>query len=105
MKRRLVNGNKILRGLTISESGEKRTFSYEDTLTPVVGYISKFESEAGKTKVNGIKGLERNYNKVLNQTKDGVLQGDRDVLSYISFDKNSVIRKRIDGATLNLNIP
>ena len=104
-KSRQVNGNKILRGLTISESGEKRTFSYEDTLTPVVGYISKFESEAGKTKVNGIKGLERNYNKVLNQTKDGVLQGDRDVLSYISFDKNSVIRKRIDGATLNLNIP
>ena len=104
-KSRQVNGNKILRGLTISESGEKRTFSYEDTLTPVVGYISKFESEAGKTKVNGIKGLERNYNKVLNQSKDGVLQGDRDVLSYISFDKNSVIRKRIDGATLNLNIP
>ena len=104
-KSRQVNGNKILRGLTISESGEKRTFSYEDTLTPVVGYISKFESEAGKTKVNGIKGLERNYNKVLNQTKDGVLQGDRDVLSYISFDKNSIIRKRIDGATLNLNIP
>lgn len=102
---RQVNGNKILRGLTISESGEKRTFSYEDTLTPVVGYISKFESEAGKTKVNGIKGLEKNYNKVLNQSKDGILQGDRDVLSYISFDKNSIIRKRVDGATLNLNIP
>ena len=102
---RQISGNKILRGLTISESGEKRTFSYEDTLTPVVGYISKFETEAGKTKVNGIKGLERNYNKVLNQTKDGVLQGNRDVLSYISFDKNSIIRKRIDGATLNLNIP
>ena len=102
---RNVNGNKILRGLTISESGEKRTFSYKDTLTPVVGYISKFETEDGKTKVNGIKGLERNYNKVLNQTKDGILEGDRDVLSYISFDKNSTIRKRIDGATLNLNIP
>lgn len=102
---RQVNGSKILRGLTISESGEKRTFSYNDTLTPVVGYISKFESESGKTKVNGIKGLERNYNKVLNQSKDGILQGDRDVLSYISFDKNSIIRKRVDGATLNLNIP
>ena len=102
---RQVNGAKILRGLTISESGEKRTFSYNDTLTPVVGYISKFESESGKTKVNGIKGLERNYNKVLNQSKDGILQGDRDVLSYISFDKNSIIRKRVDGATLNLNIP
>jgi cell division protein FtsI (penicillin-binding protein 3) len=100
-----INGVKILRGLTISESGEKRTFSYNDTLTPVVGYISKFESKAGKTKVNGIKGLEKNYNKVLNQSKDGILEGDRDVLSYISFDKNSTIRKRVDGATLNLNIP
>lgn len=102
---RQINGSKILRGLTISESGEKRTFSYNDTLTPVVGYISKFESESGKTKVNGIKGLEKNYNKVLNQSKDGILQGDRDVLSYVSFDKNSLIRKRVDGATLNLNIP
>lgn len=102
---RQIGGNRILRGLTISESGEKRTFSYEDTLTPVVGYISKFETESGKTKVNGIKGLERNYNKVLNQSKDGVLEGNRDVLSYISFDKNSTIRKRVDGATLNLNIP
>jgi cell division protein FtsI (penicillin-binding protein 3) len=102
---RQVNGTKILRGLTISESGEKRTFSYDDTLTPVVGYIEKFESESGKTKVNGIKGLEKNYNKVLNQSKDGILQGNRDVLSYVSFDKNSIIRKRVDGATLNLNIP
>ncbi len=102
---RQVNGTKILRCLTISESGEKRTFSYDDTLTPVVGYIEKFESESGKTKVNGIKGLEKNYNKVLNQSKDGILQGNRDVLSYVSFDKNSIIRKRVDGATLNLNIP
>ena len=78
-KSRYVGGNKILRGLTISESGEKRTFSYEDTLTPVVGYISKFETKDGTTKVNGIKGLEKNYNKVLNQTKDGILEGDRDV--------------------------
>lgn len=99
------NGTKILRGLTVSESGEKRTFSYEDTLTPVVGYISKYETDDGKTKVKGIKGLEKNYDKVLNESKDGVLKGDRDVLSYISFNKNSIIRSRIDGATLKLNIP
>ena len=102
---RKVTGGKILRGLSISESGEKRLFSYEDTLTPVIGYIRKFESEDGKTKVKGIKGLEKSYDKVLNESKDGVLKGNRDVLSYISFDKNSVIRKRVDGATLNLNIP
>jgi len=102
---RKVTGGKILRGLSVSESGEKRLFSYEDTLTPVVGYIRKFESKDGKTKVKGIKGLEKSYDKVLNESKDGILKGNRDVLSYISFDKNSVIRKRVDGATLNLNIP
>ncbi|QKJ24164.1 peptidoglycan D,D-transpeptidase FtsI family protein [Poseidonibacter lekithochrous] len=102
---RKVKGGKILRGLSISESGEKRLFSYEDTLTPVVGYISKFETKDGKTKVKGIKGLEKSYNKVLNESKDGILKGNRDVLSYISFDKDSIIRKRVDGATLNLNIP
>ena len=100
-----VKGGKILRGLSLRESGEKRLFSYEDTLTPVIGYISKFESEKGTTKVKGIKGLEKSYNKVLNESKDGILQGNRDVLSYIAFDKDSQIRKRIDGATLKLNIP
>lgn len=102
---RKVSGGKVLRGLSIVESGEKRLFSYEDTLTPVIGYVRKFESEKGKTRVKGIKGLERSYNKVLNESKDGVLKGNRDVLSYISFDNNSIIRKRIDGATLKLNIP
>jgi len=102
---RKVKGGKILRGLSIRESGEKRLFSYEDTLTPVIGYISKFETKSGTTKVKGIKGLEKSYNKVLNQSKDGILKGNRDVLSYISFDKDSLIRKRIDGATLKLNIP
>lgn len=100
-----INGNKVLRGLNISESGEKRRFSYADTLTPVIGYISKYESENAKTKVKGIKGLEKSYDNVLNESKDGLLKGNRDVLSYISFDKNSTIRKRVDGASLKINIP
>ncbi len=100
-----VDGGKILRGLNISESGEKRIYSYETTLTPVVGYITKYESNIGKTKVRGIKGLEKKYDDILNKTEDGILQGNRDVLSYISFDKNSIIKKREDGAKLILNIP
>lgn len=71
----------------------------------MVGYIRKFESENGKTKVKGIKGLERKYDALLNNTEDGILEGNRDVLSYISFDKNSIIKKREDGAKLVLNIP
>ena len=104
-KSRKVRGGKILRGLSINESGEKRLYSYNNTLTPVVGYISKFESENGKTKVKGIKGLEKNFNELLNNTKDGMLSGKRDVLSYISFDRDSLIKQRVDGADLVLNIP
>ncbi|RXJ90128.1 cell division protein FtsW [Arcobacter sp. CECT 8983] len=104
-KARKVDGGRILRGLSIVESGEKRVYSYEDTLTPVVGYIRKYESENGKTKVKGIKGLEKKFNDLLNSSKDGVLSGNRDVLSYISFNKDSTIKKRVDGANLVLNIP
>jgi cell division protein FtsI (penicillin-binding protein 3) len=104
-KSRKVRGGKILRGLSINESGEKRLYSYKDTLTPVVGYISKFESKNGKTKVKGIKGLEKKFDELLNNTKDGILSGNRDVLSYISFDRNSTIKQRVDGASLVLNIP
>lgn len=104
-KSRKVRGGKILRGLSINESGEKRLYSYNDTLTPVVGYISKFESKSGKTKVKGIKGLEKKFDELLNNTKDGILSGNRDVLSYISFDRNSTIKQRVDGASLVLNIP
>jgi cell division protein FtsI (penicillin-binding protein 3) len=100
-----INGTKILRGLSINESGEKRIFSYENTLTPVIGYIRKKENEKGKTKVIGIKGIEKSYDELLNKTNDGILKGNRDVLSYIAFDKNSTIKKRVDGAALKLNIP
>lgn len=100
-----TDSGKILRGLSINESGEKRTYSYEDTLTPVVGYITKYESQEDKTKVKGIKGLEKKFDTILNNSKDGILSGKRDVLSYISFNRNSVIKQRIDGANLILNIP
>lgn len=104
-KSRRVTGGKILRGLNINESGEKRLYSYKDTLTPVVGYITKYETEKGKTKVKGIKGLEKKFDTLLNNSKDGILSGNRDVLSYIAFNKNSVIKKRVDGADLILNVP
>ncbi len=100
-----VKGGKILRGLSINESGEKRLYSYANALTPVIGYISKFESKQEKTKVKGKKGLEKSYDELLNNSKDGILKGERDVLSYISFNKESIIKSRNDGATLSLNIP
>lgn len=100
-----INGIKMIYGLTISESGEKRIYPYGDTLTPVIGYIKKFETKTGKTKVNGVKGLENKYNKMLNTNINGILKGERDVLSYIVFNKNSIIKTRKDGQNLKLNIP
>ena len=100
-----VNGSKIIYGLTINESGEKRVYSYNDTLTPVIGYMRKFETKTGQTKIKGVKGLENKYNKLLNNTKDGILKGERDILSYIIFNKDSVIKTRKDGQDLKLNIP
>lgn len=95
----------LIRRLEVSESGEKRTFSYEDTLTPILGYNRKFEDKNGKTKVEGVKGLEKAYNTNLNDAKDGILKGFRDVISYIYFDKHSTMSHRIDGYSLHLNIP
>lgn len=95
----------IIRRLEISESGEKRKFSYDDTLTPVLGYNKKVEDKNGKTRVNGVKGLENSYDNRLNETKDGILRGYRDVISYTYFDKNSLMEHRKDGFSLNLNIP
>lgn len=100
-----INGNKFLTALDIVVSGEKRIYSYDNSLSPAIGYISKYESENEKTRVNGIKGLEKSYNDALNNFNDGVLKGERDVLSYISFNKNSIIKNKNDGLSAILNIP
>ncbi|VAY88008.1 Cell division protein FtsI [Peptidoglycan synthetase] [hydrothermal vent metagenome] len=100
----LLNRTKIIYGLTIVESGEKRVYSYADTLSPVLGYVKKFETRSGQTKVNGVKGLEHTYNKLLNDNHDGLIRGERDVLSYIIFNKKSTIQNREDGKELKLNI-
>ena len=102
---RRINGNKRLTALDVLESGEKRIYSYEDVLTPTIGYIRKYESQKGTTKVKGIKGLEKKFDNLLNNSEDGMLKGKRDVNSYISFDKKSILKQRVDGSNIYLNIP
>ena len=99
-----INGAKVIHGLNIKESGEKRLYPYKDTFTPIIGYMKKYETKKGQTKVNGVKGLEKKYNKDLNTMTDGILKGERDVLSYIIFNKDSQIKLRQDGKDLKLNI-
>lgn len=104
-KERKINGQRVVYGLTVRESGEKRLYSYKDSLSPVIGYVRKFETDKGKTKVRGIKGLEKKYNRVLNDARDGIVKGERDVLSYIALNKESTFQDKLDGTTIRLNIP
>ncbi len=99
------NGNTYLHGLDIYETGEERIYPYKDTLTPVLGYIRELNSKQGKQRVNGINGLEREFNDRLNNFQDGILKGEKDILSYIIFNKDSKIIKRKDGDDIQITIP
>ncbi len=94
----------IFQGLDILESGEMRTFAYNDLLTPVIGYIHKYE-EDDYTRVNGIKGLEKSYQQLLETRKDGLKNGERDVNNYVILNKHSTLNPTLDGPSLILNIP
>jgi len=99
------NGNRYIHGLDIYETGEERIYPYKDTLTPVLGYIKAQNSKQGKQRVRGLNGIEREFNKELNNFQDGLLQGDKDILSYIIFNKDSKIIKRKDGDDIHITIP
>jgi len=100
-----INGTKVLFGLDLFETGEQRLYPYKDTLSPVIGYIRKKNNENNKQRVNGEKGLEKFYNYELNNIHNGILKGERDISSYIIFNKDSEIITTKNGQDLYLNIP
>ncbi len=100
-----INNSHIVHGLNIFETGETRDYPYKDTLTPAIGYVRKLNDTKGKLRINGVKGLERHYNNQLNNIKNGILKGERDISSNIIFNRDSQIVTRKDGDGLLLNIP
>ena len=98
------SGIEVMYGLDIIENGETRRFPLKDVLSPILGYVGKKE-ENNYIRPKGKKGLERNYEKHITSKKDGYLKGKRDVSSRVIHDKNSIIKKRVDGMDLHLNIP
>lgn len=94
----------IFQGLEILESGETRTFAYNDLLTPIIGYIHKYEDD-DYTRVNGIKGLEKSYQQILENRRDGLKKGERDVNNYVLLNKASTLQPTLNGPNLILNIP
>jgi len=100
-----INNSHLVFGLNIFETGETRDYPYKDTLTPVIGYVKKANDDKGKLRISGVKGLENSYNNQLNNIRNGILKGQRDISSNIIFNRDSKITTRKDGNTLLLNIP
>ena len=90
-------------GMDIIISGDKRVYKYEDTLTPIIGFTKKFEDKH-ITRIKGVKGLEKYYDKELNNYQNALYYGERDIIGDILFNKSSIVKNRVDGKSLKLNI-
>ncbi|NPA56010.1 MAG: penicillin-binding protein 2 [Epsilonproteobacteria bacterium] len=84
----------IIYGLDIFEENSKRVTPFKDRLEPILGYMRN----------NQGMGLERYYNEILKPKQNGFIRGYRDVRNHIIYDNTVVIKPRIDGDDLRLNI-
>lgn len=92
-------------GMDISISGDKRIYPYEKSLTPLTGYIKKYETSKDLTRLNGVKGVEKFYNKELNDITNGLIEGSKDIGGDIILNKKSHIVQKTNGKSIKLNIP
>lgn len=99
-----LTGRTTLHGLSIIESGESREYAYGKLLTPIIGYPHKMEDK-GYTYIKGVKGLERRFESELQAKQNELVQGQRDVNSYIILNKNSFTKQNINGLNIQLTIP
>ena len=90
--------------MSVTQSGEKRTYSAENSLTPIIGYIKKNEVN-GITRVSGVKGVEKFYEYYLNPVNDEMIKGSRDIGGNIILEKTSKKSVRTDGYNLHISIP
>ncbi|HZF70618.1 penicillin-binding protein 2 [Sulfuricurvum sp.] len=98
------DGDRILQGLSVIESGEAREYPYGKLLTPLLGYPRKIE-EDGYTRVYGIKGLEKFFDEELNPQQNRTQKALRDVNGYLILNKKSDFKRQINGLNVKLNIP
>ena len=90
-------------GLTISEIGESREYPLKEAMSPILGYTR--EKNDGKYKyIVGYNGIEKFYDKYLNNKINGFVNGRRDAVGYIIYDRNTKYKDRKDGYNVILNI-
>ncbi len=100
----LPNGQRVLQGLNIIESGEAREYPYQDLLTPLIGYPRKME-EDGYTRIYGIKGLEKYFDQELNPQQNKTQKAMRDVKAISSSTNKAQSNLKSMDFSLKLNIP
>lgn len=100
----LTKKSSFIIGLDVGISGDTRVYKYNDTLTPILGKTSKDNSD-DITRVVGIVGLEKQYNRELNDFQNGLSIGLRDSYGNIIINKDTKIIQRSDGKSIKLTIP
>jgi len=90
---------KITYGLDIYEEESKRYYPFKDKLEPILGY-ARYNEEHKRIGM----GLEKYYDDFLMPKQNGYVKGYRDVKNHIIYDNSVIIKKRIDGDNLKLNI-
>ncbi|MCL9823035.1 peptidoglycan D,D-transpeptidase FtsI family protein [Helicobacter colisuis] len=98
------NGYVFKYGLSVVESGESRDYLYNDTMEPILGYINK-QNERDFTLVNGVKGIEKNFNEELKPLNNLLITGERDISFNVILNKNSTFLDRKDGYNVVSSIP
>ncbi|NPA28479.1 MAG: penicillin-binding protein 2, partial [Epsilonproteobacteria bacterium] len=90
-------------GLTITQIGESREYPLKEALSPILGYTREKKIN-GYTQIVGYNGIEKFYEKFLNKKQDGIIKGKRDVLGYVVYNNDTLIKEKENGYNLVLNI-
>jgi cell division protein FtsI (penicillin-binding protein 3) len=97
--------NKVIyQGIEVQENGEKRIYPYSDSFTPILGYV-KNNNQDNFIRTLGVKGLENYYNEYLDFRVNGEMSGQKDINSFIIFNRDSILRRQMNGFDIVLNIP
>ena len=95
----LPTKNKIIYGLDIFEEPSKRYYPFKDRLEPALGY-ARYNYKHQRVGM----GLEKYYDAILMPQQNGYIKGYRDVQNHIIYDNKAIIKRRIDGENLKLNV-
>ena len=101
------NQNGIVYGLDIYEKALQRVYPLKDCLEPVLGFSRLKLITENNRKIYrsvGKSGLEKYYESVLKPKQNGYIKGYRDVQNRVLYDNQIIVKPRIDGSNLYLNI-